>query len=121
MPKEYKELRRFPRIPIPPDKSVKVRFRKAPLQDHQGVLDNISIGGMAFIPKFPLHKVSIDQILEDFELHFNDGVYRVFRAKVVRISHLGTDKIVAVKWLKMPPETKKKIHEFVEAHKRDLQ
>ncbi len=118
LPKEFKELRRFPRIPVPPDDPVRVLFRKSPLRGHQAVVDNISVGGMAFIPKFPLHKITIDQVLEGFDLEFSDGVYRVDRAKVVRISHLGTDKIVAIKWLQLPPTTKKKIYSYVEKYKK---
>ncbi len=116
LPKEFRDKRAFPRVPGFTDKPIIVRFLEEPLKDFEAVVDNISNGGVALLPKFPISKIRLDQVVGPLELIFPDGTYTVSSAKVVRIAHLGNDKIVALKWLNLPHETRKRIQRHIDEY-----
>ncbi len=116
LPKEFRDKRAFPRVPGFVEKPIILRFVGEPLKDLEGVVDNISTGGVAILPKFPISKIQLDQEVGPLELIFPDGTYSVGSAKVVRIAHLGNDKIVAFKWLNIPYRTKKRIQKHIDEY-----
>lgn len=117
LPKELKDKRTFPRVPGLTEKPLKLKFLSPPMKDFVGVVDNISLGGVAILPKFPISRVKLDQEIRDIEVVFPDGTYRINLAKVVRIAHLGTDRIVALKWVDIPKKTRERIQEYINEHR----
>ncbi|GEM_PF-2461576 len=116
LPREFRDKRAFPRVPGFVEKPIILRFLAKPLKDFEGVVDNISTGGVAILPKFPISKIQLDQEVGPLELIFPDGKYPVGSAKVVRIAHLGNDKIVAFKWLNLPYETRRRIQKHIDEY-----
>ncbi len=113
LPREFKDKRAFPRVPGFSEKPILARFVSPPFKDYEGVVDNISTGGVAILPKFPVSKIKLDQELGPMELIFPDGTYMVNSAKVVRIAHLGNDRIIALKWLSLPEKTRRRIQKHI--------
>ncbi len=118
LPREFKDKRAFPRVPGFSEKPIILRFISPPLKDYEGVVDNISTGGVAILPKFPVSRISIDQEVGPIEIIFPDGTYRVDSAKVVRIAHLGNDRIIAMKWLRIPYRTRDRIQKYIDEYFR---
>ncbi len=118
LPREFKDKRAFPRVPGFSEKPIIVRFTSPPLKDYEGVVDNISSGGVAILPKFPVSRMKLDQEVGPMEIIFPDGTYRVDAAKVVRIAHLGNDRIIAMKWLRLPKNTRERIQKHINEYLR---
>ncbi|MCD6454696.1 MAG: PilZ domain-containing protein [Candidatus Aminicenantes bacterium] len=119
LPRELKDKRTFPRVPGLTEKPLKLKFKSPPLKDFVGVVDNISMGGVAILPKFPISRVKLDQDVNDIEIIFPDGAYPVNSAKVVRIAHLGSERIIAFKWLEMPGRTRERIKAYINEHRNN--
>ncbi len=117
LPRELKDKRTFPRVPGLTEKPLKIKFLSPPMKDFVGVVDNISLGGVAILPKFPISRVKLDQEIKEIDIIFPDGAYRINLARVVRIAHLGTDRIVALKWVDVPRKTRERIQAYINDHR----
>ncbi len=116
LPKELRNRRSFPRVPGLSEKPLKIKFLSPPLKDYIGIVDNISIGGVAMLPKFPISRVKLDQDVGEVEIIFPEGPYKVDSARIVRIAHLGAERIIALKWVNIQKKTRNRIRKYIDEH-----
>ncbi len=103
------EKRISKRTRIPEGVEVKVEFLDESERGLNGFMLDISRGGMAIEPNFPLRRLYVDQIINSIKVSYKDIVFIIRKARVIRISHHMNQRVIAFKFLDVDNEARGKI------------
>ena len=113
--KEQKDFRVTPRSSLGRRPSCHIRFRKNEREEEEdlGFLYDISLGGVAFEPNFPLRRLQEGQILEDLKIEVRGREVGILRAKVLRILSQTGNRLVALKFIDVDSPSRRLLEEIL--------
>ena len=98
---QERDFRNSKRVKVFREDNVQVRFKEGEHKDETGILLDISRGGMSFEPNFPLRRMYVDEMINNFEIVKGTTKILIKKAKVVRIQHLYHKRVIAFRFLDM--------------------
>ncbi len=103
---QERDFRNSKRIKIFREDNIIIRFKEGEHKDESGILLDISKGGLSFEPNFPLRRVYVDELIENFEIIKGREKLNIRKAKVVRIQHLYHKRLIAFRFLDIDPNNR---------------
>ncbi len=110
---QERDFRNSKRIKVLREDNIQVKFKEGEHKDETGVLLDISRGGMSFEPNFPLRRMYVDEIVNNFEIVKGTTKILIKKAKVVRIQHLYHKRVIAFRFLDMDLNNRNILMKFI--------
>jgi len=109
-----RDFRNSKRIKVFSENNLQLRFKEGEHKDENGVLLDISKGGLSFEPNFPLRRMYVDELVNNFEIIKKGGdKILIKKAKVVRIQHLYHKRIIAFRFLDIDADNRSKLLKLI--------
>ncbi len=101
------------RTRVPDGIEIKVNFLDESEKGLYGFLLDISRGGIAIEPNFPLRRLYVDQVVNKINIIHEDINLIIKKAKVIRISHHMNQRLIAFKFLDVDDENREKVFKLI--------
>ncbi len=110
---QERDFRKSKRIKVSKEDNIQVRFKEGEHRGETGLLLDISKGGLSFEPNFPLRRMYVDELINNFEIVSGATKILIKKAKVVRIQHLYHKRVIAFRFLDIDLNNRELLIKFI--------